>query len=28
VEKENIRKFGDDYSRYIKATKMFIPFIV
>ncbi len=27
-EKENIRKFGNDYSRYIKTTKMFIPFIV
>jgi len=27
-EKGNIRKFGDDYSRYTEATKMFIPFIV
>ena len=27
-EKENIRKFGDDYSEYIKTTKMFIPFII
>ena len=27
-EKENIRKFGDDYSSYIKTTKMFIPFII
>ena len=27
-EKENIRKFGDDYSEYIKITKMFIPFII
>ena len=27
-EKENIQKFGDDYSEYIKTTKMFIPFII
>lgn len=27
-EKENIRKFGDSYSEYIKTTKMFIPFII
>jgi len=27
-EKENIHKFGDDYSSYIKTTKMFIPFII
>ena len=27
-EKENIQKFGDDYSKYIKTTKMFIPFII
>ncbi len=27
-EKENIRKFGDGYSKYIKKTKMFIPFII
>jgi protein-S-isoprenylcysteine O-methyltransferase Ste14 len=27
-EKENIRKFGDAYSEYIKTTKMFIPFII
>ena len=27
-EKDNIRKFGDDYSRYIKTTKMFIPFVI
>jgi len=27
-EKENIRKFRDGYSMYIKTTKMFIPFIV
>jgi protein-S-isoprenylcysteine O-methyltransferase Ste14 len=27
-EKENIQKFGDDYSSYIKTTKMFIPFII
>ena len=27
-EKDNTRKFGDDYSAYIKTTKMFIPFII
>jgi len=27
-EKENIKKFGGDYSLYIKTTKMFIPFII
>ncbi len=27
-EKDNISKFGDDYSEYIKTTKMFIPFII
>ncbi|MFC2032372.1 methyltransferase family protein [Chloroflexota bacterium] len=27
-EKENIQKFGEEYSSYIKATKMFIPFII
>jgi len=27
-EKEDIRKFGDGYSKYIKTTKMFIPFII
>jgi len=27
-EKENIKKFGEEYSSYIKATKMFIPFII
>jgi len=27
-EKDNIRKFGDDYSKYTKKTKMFIPFVI
>ncbi|UCG10754.1 MAG: isoprenylcysteine carboxylmethyltransferase family protein [Dehalococcoidia bacterium] len=27
-EKENIQKFGEEYSSYIKSTKMFIPFII
>jgi len=27
-EKDNIQKFGDNYSSYIKTTKMFIPFII
>lgn len=27
-EKENIKKFGEEYSSYIKTTKMFIPFII
>ena len=27
-EKDDIRKFGDDYLEYMKTTKMFIPFIV
>jgi protein-S-isoprenylcysteine O-methyltransferase Ste14 len=27
-EKDNMIKFGDDYSKYIKSTKMFIPFII
>ncbi len=27
-EKDNIRKFGDNYSEYIKKTKMFIPFVL
>jgi protein-S-isoprenylcysteine O-methyltransferase Ste14 len=26
-EKEMIMKFGDDYNKYMKRTKMFIPFI-
>jgi protein-S-isoprenylcysteine O-methyltransferase Ste14 len=26
-EAENLRKFGDDYAAYMKATKMFIPFL-
>jgi protein-S-isoprenylcysteine O-methyltransferase Ste14 len=25
-EGENLRKFGADYAKYIKGTKMFIPF--
>jgi protein-S-isoprenylcysteine O-methyltransferase Ste14 len=24
-EKENLARFGDEYSRYRKSTKMFIP---
>ena len=27
-ERENIQKFGEEYSSYIKATKMFIPFTI
>jgi protein-S-isoprenylcysteine O-methyltransferase Ste14 len=27
-EKEMIAKFGDDYTAYMKETKMFIPFII
>ena len=27
-EKEMIKKFGKEYSVYIKKTKMFIPFIL
>ncbi len=27
-EKEMITKFGDEYREYMKATKMFIPFVV
>jgi protein-S-isoprenylcysteine O-methyltransferase Ste14 len=27
-EKENIQKFGEEYSSYMKKTKMFIPFII
>jgi len=27
-EKENLQKFGADYSGYMKKTKMFIPFII
>jgi protein-S-isoprenylcysteine O-methyltransferase Ste14 len=27
-EKENIQKFGEEYSSYIKSTKMFIPFVI
>jgi len=26
-EAENLRKFGTDYSKYMKTTRMFIPFI-
>ncbi len=24
-EKENLARFGEEYSRYLKGTKMFIP---
>jgi len=27
-EKENINKFGEEYSSYINTTKMFVPFIL
>jgi protein-S-isoprenylcysteine O-methyltransferase Ste14 len=27
-EREMLKKFGDEYTRYMKRTKMFIPFIV
>jgi protein-S-isoprenylcysteine O-methyltransferase Ste14 len=27
-ETENIRYFGDDYRKYMKQTKMFVPYIV
>ncbi|MFC2052467.1 methyltransferase family protein [Chloroflexota bacterium] len=27
-EKENIQKFGEEYSSYINTTKMFIPFML
>jgi protein-S-isoprenylcysteine O-methyltransferase Ste14 len=26
-ESENLRKFGDEYARYLERTKMFIPFL-
>ena len=26
-ETENLARFGDDYAKYIKKTKMFIPFL-
>jgi protein-S-isoprenylcysteine O-methyltransferase Ste14 len=26
-ESENLQKFGDEYARYLKRTKMFIPFL-
>lgn len=26
-ESENLAKFGDDYERYIKSTKKFVPFV-
>jgi len=26
-ERENIQKFGDAYVEYMKATKMFIPYL-
>jgi len=26
-ERENIRKFGDDYTQYLNVTKMFVPFV-
>jgi len=26
-EVENLHKFGDDYAEYMKATRMFIPFL-
>jgi protein-S-isoprenylcysteine O-methyltransferase Ste14 len=27
-EKDLLREFGEDYKRYVKSTKMFIPFII
>ncbi len=27
-EKENLKRFGDEYAHYMKSTKRFIPFIV
>ncbi len=27
-ETENLHKFGDDYTAYMKTTKMFIPFLI
>jgi len=27
-EKENMTRFGDEYSRYRKTTKMFIPGLI
>jgi protein-S-isoprenylcysteine O-methyltransferase Ste14 len=27
-EKEMIRSFGADYQRYMKQTKMFIPYVI
>ncbi len=27
-EDENLRKFGDSYSAYMRKTKMFVPFVV
>lgn len=27
-EKEMVRKFGEDYSAYMKETKMFIPYVI
>ena len=27
-EAENLRKFGDSYTAYMKTTKMFVPFLV
>jgi protein-S-isoprenylcysteine O-methyltransferase Ste14 len=26
-EKENLQRFGDEYAAYVKATRMFIPFL-
>jgi len=27
-EKENLKRFGDDYAVYMKTTRMFIPFLI
>jgi len=27
-EKEMIDRFGNDYRKYMQATKMFVPFII
>lgn len=27
-EREMLQKFGDEYARYMKKTKMFVPFVV
>lgn len=27
-EKENIRRFGEEYAAYIKSTKRFVPFVI